>query len=591
MQTTSTVEEQRSRFGLGWKAVFGVYVLGWLACLAASALTARALYADGAWIVLIHLLNPHHFNDIDSQRSFASFITQTPILFGQRIGVASVAAYAALYSIGILVLPASLFLLSLLLARRQPFVFSALGFGAIVFGFGANFINTEANILFGLVCLSATILLLKGPRPLLRGLGLPILAFTLLRVYEGMLLVGPALALWSFLTLRKSDRANEQSGLTIATLLYLLGAVVGAGGLLAPRDPANAANFLSSSFAYFRNPQIFLLISAAAVVPAVASTRKARYHAALVVVAVASAICFLWSVARLDGYLAYSIYYANRSFLVLLLPVYVCGLFLVWLLSPRLTDERTGVLGFAAMLIPFVAAVSADMLGTYRWRQYVVGFCEVLKSNVSPEIGLRQLREAGFKTGWAWTHPTLSVLLRDGQSEAMVANDPSAGWQPFDPHKPVALQYRGLCEDPLVGSLPARTFEVPISFSNGRYPSYVANIRGVSKPEGWATWTDGNEVKIDFSRKLPPSFDLIVKVASVFGDNKGKSIVVRAGTEERSFPVDSGPGEGKVSFGDVGNSTSIRILIPKPESPLEVGLSSDPRRLGIALVSIQLVPK
>src|ERR1700682_6604116 len=232
MQTTSTVEEQRSRFDLGWKAVFGVYVLGWLACLAASALTARVLYADGAWFVLIHLLNPHHFNDYDSQRSFASFITQAPILFGQRIGVASVAAYAVLYSIGGFVLPASLFLFSLLLARRQPFVFGALGFAAIVFGFGVNFINTEANIFFGLVCFSATILLLKCPRPLLRGLGLPILAFTLLRVYEGMLLVGPVLALWSFLALRKSDRIDEQIGLTIATLLYLLGAVVGAGALL-----------------------------------------------------------------------------------------------------------------------------------------------------------------------------------------------------------------------------------------------------------------------------------------------------------------------------------------------------------------------
>ena len=47
-------------------------------------------------------------------------------------------------------------------------------------------------------------------------------------------------------------------------------------------------------------------------------------------------------------------------------------------------------------------------------------------------------------TGWAWTHPTMSVLLRRAPSDAMVVNDPGQ-FEPFDHNKPRPIKYRGLC--------------------------------------------------------------------------------------------------------------------------------------------------
>src|SRR6185437_11832417 len=97
-------------------------------------------------------------------RSFASFITQTPILVGERFGVKNVSAYAALYSVGIQLLPAVLFLTALSLSRAFSWLFVATAAAIAVFGFGMNFVNSEANLLLPLAWLSAVLLILPGPR-------------------------------------------------------------------------------------------------------------------------------------------------------------------------------------------------------------------------------------------------------------------------------------------------------------------------------------------------------------------------------------------------------------------------------------------
>ena len=149
----------------GWHAVFTIATLAWGLALTYSTLTGRVLYADGAFYVLVHLFTPNRFNDYDTQRSFASFISQAPILFGQRLGVDTASSYAALYSVGVFVFPAAAFLAALFLGRKQPLLFAANAVAIAVFGFGTNFINTEANLLFGLVWLAVTIMALDRAAP------------------------------------------------------------------------------------------------------------------------------------------------------------------------------------------------------------------------------------------------------------------------------------------------------------------------------------------------------------------------------------------------------------------------------------------
>jgi hypothetical protein len=198
--------------------------------------------------------------------------------------------------------------------------------------------------------------------------------------------------------------------------------------------------------AYLRNPQAFLLLSALGAFVGAVTTRAWVWAAGAAASAVFGLV-FLGMMVRLEGYYAYSIYYLNRSFLTLSLPTLVGALLATWCFRPewlRLTaHRRTGAL----LLIPLIFAVSGDMLGTYRWNQYVRAFCEVLARDVSPDDRLYLLKLSGARTAWVWTHPTMSVLLGGQGSAAMVVNEPGTfTWQPFDPSNPPSISSGGLCQ-------------------------------------------------------------------------------------------------------------------------------------------------
>ena len=567
-----------------------LYGLGWTVCLFLAASTARSLYADGALTVLNRLMLPRRFDDFDASRSFASFLLQAPILFGQLLGAETVSTYAALATVGLLILPAAAFLCALYIARFQPILFSASAFAIVVYGFGANFINTEANILFGLVWLCATILGLDGVRPAWRGVVLPILAFALLRIYEGMALVGPVLFVWSLLDVYMSDESLERTGLLIAALLFLVGTVVGLGGILAPRDPANATQFVASAFEYLKNPQVWLLLSAGLVVP-VACNPSLGGRRLLVVASASCAALFVVGIVGLDGYYSYRIYYWNRSLLVISLPVIVAALLAVhWFKRPSkaLHADRAG---YVYLLIPMAAAVTCDLLGSYRWDRYVQAFCGVLERNVDPALGVNELKRTGALTGWDWNHPTLSVLLRSRGSSAMVHNESASSWQPFDPATPISLPYRGLCQAQILRAVRIDPFTIPIRIARGEFPNYVSYVRGLSRPEGWGTWSDGPAVDIRFVRGLPSSFDLELDIAAVSAGNRGAGFTVRVGGQSELFVVGATPSKVMLSFRNVGAVDLIHIDVPNPESPPAVGTARDSRKLGVALTSISVVPR
>src|SRR5258708_10137351 len=185
------------RANLSWRIAFLICAASWGGALLYSSLSSRALYADGALYVLIHFQHPYQFDDYDSHRSFASFIAQSPLLAAQRFGAAGVASYAAMYSLGAFLFPALCMLTALFLSRGRPLLFAANLAAITVFGFGTNFINSEVNLLAGLVLLAGALIASEKSAPILRGFLLPGVAFALVRVYEGMLLGGPILAVWA----------------------------------------------------------------------------------------------------------------------------------------------------------------------------------------------------------------------------------------------------------------------------------------------------------------------------------------------------------------------------------------------------------
>jgi hypothetical protein len=347
------------------RTIRAIFSIGWLACLGVSAAVCRGLYADGAYAVLGLLQTPRYI-DYDAHRSFASYITQTPILLGERFGVQKVPAYAALYTAGDYLPPALLFLAALALARRVPLLFGATCAAIVVFGFGSNYVNTEANLLYAGAWLAAVILALPGTRPTLRGFVLPAIAFVLLRVYEGMLIVGPVLALWAFVSSRSTGDRHETVGLTLATLLLVFAAFIGFSSLVAPRDPNNAASFATSALAYLENPQVFVLLGAACSLVAMTRPTAGPRRAWLAATAILLA-AFVWRMVRLGGYYAYSVYYYNRSFLVLLLAAACVVLLLIQRNRPAWLSKPFGAPALLAAVLPFVVVAGVDILGRWRW--------------------------------------------------------------------------------------------------------------------------------------------------------------------------------------------------------------------------------
>lgn len=564
----------------------------WAAALVFAAASARVLYGDGAWYVLVHLITPNRFNDYDFQRTFASLISQAPVLFGQRMGVDSVAVYAALYAFGIFVIPAVAMFTALVLARRQPALFAAVALGILVYGFGTNFINTEANLLFGFAWLAVVIIAMDRPAPMLRGIVLPAIGIALLRCYEGMLLVGPVLGAWAAVCAARTDVHKERIGLVLAALLFFLGATIGLGGFLSPRDPNNASGFVSSAFAYLGGPHAFLLASGIAAMGAALLRRRRVRLAALLTSAVLGA-CFVAGIVRIEGYYGFSVYYYNRSFMVLLLPVLVAAVAAAHVFRPSWLASREAGWVHAAFLVPLAFAVAGDVAGTMRWRFFVDRFCDVLEAKGTPQDRVQRLRGTGARTAWAWTHPTMSVLLRDRGSRPLVANEPGASsWQPFQLAAAPTIPYRGLCQAPLLGAGKPEGFGVATSFLTGRYPGYVAAVEGVSKPEGWATWSEGPVVRMRFTRPLPVAFELNVRIAAALGENRTLPIVVRAGGVERQFVADRQPTDAALEFeGVAAGTTALEFVVPKPVAPSELGMGADDRKLGIALVSLAVTPK
>jgi hypothetical protein len=421
-----------------------IFWIAWGVCLLISALVCRSLYADGAYAVLELLRAPGHYIDYDAHRSFASYVTQTPVLIGQWLGVEQVAGYGALYGAGVYALPAVLFLTALSLAVRTPMLFAVTAGAIVIFGFGANFINTEANLFMALAWLAAVILVLPGRRPVLRGFVLPSLAFVSLRVYEGMLLVGPVLAAAAYMSSRDTGDPHERNGLQFAAPCFLLSALIGFSSIVAPRDPGNSAGFVAMGARYLSNPQVFVLAATLCSLVATTSLHR-RTRLVWMAASVALAAVFTWQMIGAEGYYAYGLYYYNRAFLVCLLPLAIAALFGVQRLRPAwLTQPLPDGAGIA-IVIPFAAVVAVDLMGSARWLAYEQSFCRTLEQPPSAHA-LEQLKQTGTVTGWGWTHPALSILLRERGSLAIVHNDPGS-WQPFDPDLPIALTYRGACEN------------------------------------------------------------------------------------------------------------------------------------------------
>jgi phosphoglycerol transferase len=129
-----------------------------------------------------------------------------------------------------------------------------------------------------------------------------------------------------------------------------------------------------------------------------------------------------------------------------------------------------------------------------------------------------------------------------------------------------------------------------IDFRRASWLGIISKTRGLSGAEPWGTWSTGAVVTLEFSAPLPEKFTVHL-VANAFGPNIGKEFVAHAGDQAVKFKLAGSPEERVLEFNNPEKSRTIKIDIPGPASPKELGLSADPRSLGIGLVELRIVPQ
>jgi len=151
----------------------------------------------------------------------------------------------------------------------------------------------------------------------------------------------------------------------------------------------------------------------------------------------------------------------------------------------------------------------------------------------------------------------------------------------------------GKSANPPKQHLTADVLSLGISFSTGQLPSYVKRFYGVGQAEPFGRWTTGKLAFVELDGTLPQKFDLEV-VAGAFGPNVGSKAYAIVGAEVREFRVTTEINLAKryvMEFDGITEEDMIALEIAAPTSPLELGKGNDPRKLGLALVSLKIIPK
>lgn len=142
-------------------------------------------------------------------------------------------------------------------------------------------------------------------------------------------------------------------------------------------------------------------------------------------------------------------------------------------------------------------------------------------------------------------------------------------------------------------TISAADFKQAIRFSDKALPPYVKNISGLDAPEAFGRWSKGKLVIIEFVGPLPGKVNVEV-TAAAFGPNIGGKARVFIGPETKYFVVNtdtSAAVTNHMSFENTGGDRYMVIEVPSPISPAELGKGQDVRKLGLAMVSVQLAPK
>jgi hypothetical protein len=393
--------------------------------------------------------------------------------------------------------------------------------------------------------------------------------------------------------------------------------------ILFPRDPTNKSAFTNGVVKVVQDTlsgmasahvvalaSVLSLVSIAALIAWVLLRRPNEptvvwwtWGAALVL-ALLPGLHFLLQAASPD--FTYSI--TDRGFGGLVMQVGVIGLYLLVLVLPTRVFRAAAPSAFVIASGLVIGQVAWQLLATHAWQGAISQFERVITTNdglenctssALPGARPSAADSARILCHW-WVLPLSVVLAPDSGVHALVMSPES--FVPFDPRAPQALPNTPDGEIEYQPYLRALTAEkaatvrgkVDVTSAGGGGAYFRA---GFSHPEAWATWTDGKAAKLElcFERgqadplltfkvapqltAVRPRLGAVVSVngarAGAWDFHLGETVVERQVAIPRNELDANGCGMLDFTFDDDRQAS-------------EIGVPGDPRRLGLAFVSMQI---
>jgi hypothetical protein len=396
---------------------------------------------------------------------------------------------------------------------------------------------------------------------------------------------------------------------------YLLGVVLAALSITNPRDPANRSDFLRGAFFLLRYGDVAVWVSCVVLllvtIVLLGRIRSPEALRRLVSVSAALSALILLQIVVWPGQTNFGFHVMARSFNVLV-PLLLVPLYLLWRFGRLAIDAEQFRAVFLITACLGIAQSAWNILASGQWSNMLT----VMRSEVRTGVGVIPLERSSmlkWSVGGApirnlhadWPLLPLSIVLADGGNvQAMI--DPGAGFfRPFNPYAagslPALLRYGIRYDRYLAAISTGRRYYVGelISFDEkGNAATYKTGAW--SLPEEWGTWSAGTEFGLELETDEPADSDLVFSsLVGAFVSEKQRELsaqVLVNGVRIDEWRFVYGRGAAYQtrkmtiprSVFNKARPCTIVFRLSRATSPAELGLSGDPRKLGLGFVRAEL---
>ncbi len=396
----------------------------------------RGLYADGSFF-LFNILSQKSYWDFDKSRAFVQLITQTPVVLGIKFGAKDLTTLIYLHSLGLIGIPIIIWCLALFQHIKSEH------FWTLLIAFSATYLSAgffaigEYNLTYALAAYCFSVLL-KDKITHFDSALIILAALVLTRSYEAMVFLGPALFLFSASRLRgpQSNKIFLQNYILLALLfLFAFATTIATWSVLFPRDPANLAG--AGSISHIIKSGHFIYLAGMISFFFLIQTTPKKLNYLFFLVTIGSAIYFI---SDQEIWNSPSMNYGFRSMAGLIL----FSIFLVAYILDK--NNKHGLIKIAAAknsaaltksvsLLLFLSLAFASATYSFEFSRWIKIF-EFEANKASNWIHIDEVTALdGFysRYNWAWTNPSLSVILRGDGRGGILNSKYYTGWQPFKP--------------------------------------------------------------------------------------------------------------------------------------------------------------